>query len=105
VAVNPATPADSLVEVAAHADLALCMTVNPGWGGQSFVPGSPAKVGRLRRLVGDRAALEVDGGIDVDTAPACAEAGADLFVAGSAVFGAKDPAAAYRALCQAVGAE
>jgi len=105
VAINPATPAEALAEVAAHADLALCMTVNPGWGGQSFVPGSPAKVGRLRGLLGDRAALEVDGGIDVDTAPACAEAGADLFVAGSAVFGAKDPAAAYRALCQAVGSE
>ena len=104
-AINPATPAEALSEVVAHADLVVCMTVNPGWGGQSFIAGSPAKVERLRGLLGDGAALEVDGGVDPETAPACAEAGADLFVAGSAVFAADDPAAAYLALRDAVGAE
>jgi ribulose-phosphate 3-epimerase len=104
VALNPGTPAEALSEVAPHADLALCMTVNPGWGGQSFIPTSVAKVERLRALLPEHARLEVDGGIDVGTAPACAEAGADLFVAGSAVFRASDPGAAYRALCEAADA-
>jgi ribulose-phosphate 3-epimerase len=105
VAINPATPVEALSEIGPHADLALCMTVNPGWGGQSFIASSTAKLERLRRLLGAETALEVDGGVDVRTAPGCAEAGADLFVAGSAVFGADDPAGAYRALCEAVGAE
>jgi ribulose-phosphate 3-epimerase len=104
VAINPATSVDALAEVAAQVDLVLCMTVNPGWGGQSFIDSSTQKVVRLRRLVGDGAALEVDGGIDRRTAPGCAEAGANLFVAGSAVFGAQDPAAAYRALSEAIDA-
>jgi len=104
VAINPGTPADALSEVATHADLGLCMTVNPGWGGQAFIADAPGKVARVRQLLGDRARLEVDGGIDARTAPACAEAGAELFVAGSAVFGADEPAAAYRKLREAVGA-
>jgi len=85
-------------------DLALCMTVNPGWGGQSFIPGSERKVARLRALRGDGAPITVDGGIDADTAGACAQAGATLFVAGSSVFGGDDPAAAYRKVAEAAGA-
>jgi ribulose-phosphate 3-epimerase len=98
VALNPGTPAQALAAVAGDADLVLCMTVNPGWGGQPFIASSPEKLRRLRALVGDDVVLEVDGGIGEDTAAACAEAGATLFVAGSAVFGAPDPAAAVRAI-------
>jgi ribulose-phosphate 3-epimerase len=83
-------------------DLVLCMTVNPGWGGQRFLPGSLAKIERLRALVGEAPALEVDGGIDAETAGPCAAAGATVFVAGSAVFGAKSPADAYTAVAAAV---
>ena len=103
VALNPGTPAEAVAEVAADADLILCMTVNPGWGGQSFLPRSPAKLERLRRLLAPGAVLEVDGGIAAETAARCAAAGATLFVAGSAVFGAGDPAAAVREIAAAVG--
>jgi len=102
VALNPATPADVLADVAADADLLLCMTVNPGWGGQSFLPRSPAKLERLRALLAPDAALEVDGGITAGTAARCAAAGATLFVAGSAVFGTPDPAAAVREIAAAI---
>ncbi len=78
------------------------MTVNPGWGGQAYIDGS-AKVGRLRQLLGG-ATIEVDGGIDAGTAAGVAAAGASLFVAGSAVFGAADPAAAYAEIAAAAGA-
>jgi ribulose-phosphate 3-epimerase len=86
-------------------DVLLCMTVNPGWSGQEFIPSSPGKVERLRGLLPDSVRIEVDGGIDVDTAPSCADAGATLFVAGSSVFGTEDPAAAYRALAAAASAD
>ena len=79
------------------------MTVNPGWGGQAFIEGSVDKVSRLAALVGP-ARVEVDGGIDAATAKPTAEAGASLFVAGSAVFGAADPAAAYTEIAAAAGA-
>jgi ribulose-phosphate 3-epimerase len=98
VAINPGTPAEALSEVADSIDLALCMTVNPGWGGQPFIERSPAKLQRLRGVLGEDVAIEVDGGIDVDTAPVCRAAGASLFVAGSAIFGRPDPAAAYSKL-------
>ena len=101
VAVCPSTPLDVFREL--DVDLALCMTVNPGWGGQAFIPSSPDKIARLRALIGDGPDLEVDGGIDVTTAGPAAEAGATLFVAGSAVFGAADPAAAYHAIAAAAG--
>jgi ribulose-phosphate 3-epimerase len=104
LALNPGTPAEAVTNLAGSADLVLCMTVNPGWGGQAFIPGSPAKVARLRELVGE-AALEVDGGIDESTAPLAADAGASLLVAGSAVFHAPDPADAYRRIAAAAGAE
>ncbi len=103
VALNPGTPAEAVGELRGYADIALCMTVNPGWGGQAFIASSPAKVERLRSLAGE-ARIEVDGGIDTATAGAVAAAGASLFVAGSAVFGADDPAAAYTAIAAAAGA-
>ncbi len=103
LALNPATPAELVSEVLDAVDHVLCMTVNPGWGGQAFIPESPAKVARLREMLPDGVGLEVDGGIDVETAPVCAAAGATLFVAGSAVLGSRDPAGAYRALAAAAG--
>jgi ribulose-phosphate 3-epimerase len=100
VALNPGTPAEAVSEL--EADLVLCMTVNPGWGGQAFLERSLGKLERLRELIGSEPALEVDGGIDAATAARCAAAGATLFVAGTAVFGASDPAAAVRAISSAV---
>jgi ribulose-phosphate 3-epimerase len=103
LAINPGTPVVATSELAGYADLFLCMTVNPGWGGQPFIPTSPDKVRRLAEIAGP-AAIEVDGGIDPETAPSVAEAGARLFVAGSAVFGADDPGAAYSEIARAAGA-
>ncbi len=103
LALNPATPPAVVSGVAELIDVALCMTVNPGWGGQPFIASSPAKVAALRELLPPETAIEVDGGVDVETAPRCSEAGASLFVAGSAVFGAPDPAEAYRRLVEAAG--
>ena len=95
LAICPGTPADVVVEVAEEIDLLLCMTVNPGWGGQPFIEHSIPKLERLRRLIPAEVPIEVDGGIDSTTAPRCAAAGASLFVAGSAVFGNADPGNAY----------
>jgi ribulose-phosphate 3-epimerase len=103
VAINPGTPVEAVAELRNLADVVLCMTVNPGWGGQSFIATSPDKVERLRPLVGT-AKIEVDGGIDTATAAPIAAAGASLFVAGSAIFGADDPAAAYAAIAESTGA-
>jgi ribulose-phosphate 3-epimerase len=104
LALNPGTPAEAAAELAGTIDLLLCMTVNPGWGGQGFIPTSAAKVARLRELLPPELPIEVDGGIDTATAGPCADAGSRLFVAGSAVFGAPDPAAAYTALAEAARA-
>jgi len=101
LAVNPGTPVEAVAEVVELVDMVLCMTVNPGWGGQAFIPRSPAKLERFRALIGERPALQVDGGVDASTVGRCAAAGATVFVAGSAVFGAKDPAAAVRDIAQA----
>jgi ribulose-phosphate 3-epimerase len=101
IAVCPATPPDVYREITP--DVALCMTVNPGWGGQSFIPSSPDKIARMRKILGDSVDLEVDGGIDATTARPAADAGATLFVAGSALFGASDPAQAYRDIAAAAG--
>jgi ribulose-phosphate 3-epimerase len=103
LALNPGTPATAVTEVVDDVDLVLCMTVNPGWGGQAFLPGSPGKVQRLRELLGDGRVVEVDGGIDAETAGICAKHGANLFVAGSAVFGAGDPAEAVHTIAAAGG--
>jgi ribulose-phosphate 3-epimerase len=97
VAVCPATPPGVFGEQ--PVDLALVMTVNPGWGGQAYIP-SEDKIRRTAALAGD-AVVQVDGGVDVRTAPGVVAAGATLLVAGSAVFGADDPAAAYTAILAA----
>jgi ribulose-phosphate 3-epimerase len=102
VAINPATEVGALAEIGGDIDLALCMTVNPGWGGQPFISHSLDKLPRIRAIVGEQAAVEVDGGIDTDTALPCREAGAGVFVAGSAIFGEPDPAAAYAAIVAAL---
>jgi ribulose-phosphate 3-epimerase len=102
---NPSTSLDTITEVAADLDLLLIMSVNPGFGGQKFIPSAVNKVARARQILdaaGSPALLEVDGGIARETIAACWRAGADTFVAGNAVFSAKDPRAeigALRALC------
>jgi ribulose-phosphate 3-epimerase len=103
LAVCPSTPVAVYEEVAAAIDLALCMTVNPGWGGQEFIEASIGKLARLRPLLAEGVALSVDGGIVPDTAKRCKAVGAGVFVAGTAVLGTKDPAAAYAGLAEAVG--
>ena len=103
LALNPATPAGAVTELATMADIVLCMTVNPGWGGQSFIEASPDKVERLAALA-PQSRIEVDGGIDARVAGSVAAAGARLFVAGSAIFGAADPAQAYSEIAAAAGA-
>jgi ribulose-phosphate 3-epimerase len=103
LAVCPSTPLQVYAEVREKVDLALCMTVNPGWGGQVFIEASIDRLRRLGPLLRPDAALEVDGGIELDTGRRCGAAGAKVFVAGTAVFGASDPAAAYVALAEAVG--
>ena len=103
---NPATPLSAVEEVAADLDLLLVMSVNPGFGGQSFIERSVDRISRARRMLdeaGSRAALEVDGGINRETITRCWRAGADTFVAGNAVFSAKDPRGeigALRNLCR-----
>ena len=104
LAINPATPPEAVVAAADTFDILLCMTVNPGWGGQAFIESSKDKVRRLRSILPDRVAITVDGGVDSETARPCREAGARLFVAGSAVFGAEDPVAAYAEVVAAAGA-
>jgi ribulose-phosphate 3-epimerase len=101
VALNPSTPVSSLDEVAAEVDLILVMSVNPGFGAQSFIPRSIVKIRAIREMldrIGSQALIEVDGGIDLQTAAEVVAAGADVLVAGNAIFGAPDPAAAARAL-------
>jgi ribulose-phosphate 3-epimerase len=104
LAINPATPPEAIVGLAEAFDHLLCMTVNPGWGGQPYIDTSTAKLVRLRELLGAEVPIEVDGGIDVATAGPAAAAGATLFVAGSSIFGAADPAEAYREIAAACGA-
>jgi ribulose-phosphate 3-epimerase len=104
VAITPSTPAEVVRELLDDLDLVLCMSVNPGWGGQPFIPHTADKLARLRALLPDRVRLEVDGGVAPATARTVVDAGADLLVAGSHVFGADDPPAAYRELADAVGA-
>lgn len=107
VTINPSTPVATLVDVAADVDMILIMSVNPGFGGQKFIPRSLDKIRQARTLLdeaGNRTAMiEVDGGISRDTIASCWRSGADTFVAGNAIFAAKDPKAeiaALRGLCQ-----
>ncbi|WP_435229776.1 ribulose-phosphate 3-epimerase [Pseudopelagicola sp. nBUS_20] len=104
VALNPGTPADSVAHVLNIADLVCVMTVNPGFGGQKFI-NMTEKVRKLRDMIGDRPVhIEIDGGVDPDTAPGLVAAGADVLVAGSAVFrgGSVDNPAAYGANMRAI---
>ncbi|MDQ1703551.1 MAG: ribulose-phosphate 3-epimerase [Frankiaceae bacterium] len=101
LALNPGTALDDYVDLLDSFDMLLLMTVQPGFGGQAFRADVLPKIARLRRLITDRGIdlwLQVDGGVNADTIEACAEAGADVFVAGSAVYAADDPAEAVRRL-------
>ena len=104
VVINPATPVSALEEVIQFADYVLVMSVNPGFGGQQFIPTSVEKVRRLRRMIDERGLstrIEIDGGIDRDTIGEVAAAGAEIMVAGTAVFGTGDPERAVRELLAA----
>jgi ribulose-phosphate 3-epimerase len=101
VTLNPSTPVTSLEEILPYVDLVLVMTVNPGFGGQSFIEGMLTKIRRVRAMldgIGSEADVEVDGGIDSETAPRVVEAGANVLVAGSAVFAAGGIASAIARL-------
>ena len=98
---NPETPVDAVLPYLGEIDLVLFMSVHPGWGGQAFIPEVLDKLAVARQAIdaaGSSVEIEIDGGINVDTAPAAAAAGADILVAGSAVFHAPDPGAAARAI-------
>ncbi len=105
-AITPATPAAMLADVAADGvlDLALCMSVNPGWGNQKLIQHSFRKLEELRAMLPEQIGVEVDGGVNVDTARSVADAGANLLVAGTAVFGEADPGAAFQQLMDAAWA-
>ncbi|MDB5382373.1 MAG: ribulose-phosphate 3-epimerase [Rhodospirillales bacterium] len=101
VVLNPATPIAHVAEVIDLVDLVLVMSVNPGFGGQSFIRSQLAKISALRRMIdasGHDIRLEVDGGVTMETAPLCIAAGADVLVAGTAVFGRPDYATSIRGL-------
>jgi ribulose-phosphate 3-epimerase len=99
MALKPATPVDPYVDLLPELDMLLLMTVEPGFGGQQFLDVVLPKIRRARQAIGDLDIwLQVDGGVSADTIERCAEAGADVFVAGSSVYGAQDPSAAVTAL-------
>ena len=101
VVLNPATPIESLTEALPYADYVLVMSVNPGFGGQKFIPTSIDKVQRLRRLIDDRqldVRIEIDGGVDLENIASVVAAGAEIIVSGSAIFGAANPESAVREL-------
>ena len=98
VVVNPGTPVEAVEPVAEIVDLCLVMSVNPGWGGQRYIESSTGRLARAKALLPPEVVLEVDGGMSLETIDGARDAGTDLFVAGSSVFGAEDPAAAFRAL-------
>jgi ribulose-phosphate 3-epimerase len=104
LALNPATPLSALDEAIKFADYVLLMSVNPGFGGQEFIPESLEKVRRLRKMIDERGLktrIEIDGGINAENIPEVAGAGAEIIVSGSAIFGAADPAVALRELREA----
>jgi ribulose-phosphate 3-epimerase len=101
VAFNPATPVEPYADLLPEVDMLLLMTIEPGFGGQQFMPLVLPKIRRARELIaahGGEVWLQVDGGVDEDTIGRCAEAGADMFVAGTAVYGSSDPAGAVKTL-------
>jgi len=94
VAINPHTPVHMLEDILPDLDVVCLMSVNPGFGGQKFIPGTMQKIAKLKQLIaetGSKALIEIDGGVDINNAAAIVGAGADVIVAGSAVFGATDP--------------
>jgi len=104
IVINPATSLSALDEVIKFADYVLVMSVNPGFGGQEFIPESLDKVRRLRKMIDERrlsTRIEIDGGINVENIAEVTSAGAEIIVAGSAIFGAEDPSVALRALREA----
>jgi ribulose-phosphate 3-epimerase len=104
IAINPATPLSALDEALKFVDYVLLMSVNPGFGGQTFIPESLDKVRRLRKMIDERglkARIEIDGGIDAENIAEVASAGAEMIVSGSAIFGTPDPAVALRKLREA----
>ena len=102
VAFNPESEPEDVARAAGDADIVLCMSIHPGYSGQAFMPESVDRIVRLRAALPDHIPIQVDGGIDDDTIAAARDAGATLFVAGSAIFGSDDPATAYRRLAHAV---
>ena len=102
VAFNPESEPEAVAAVAGDADIVLCMSIHPGYSGQAFMPEAVDRIARLRAALPARIPIQVDGGIDEDTIAGAREAGAALFVAGSAIYGCADPASAYRRLAQAV---
>jgi ribulose-phosphate 3-epimerase len=104
LAVCPGTPIETFVQTREALDLALCMTVNPGWGGQKLIPATVSKTATIGDVIDPGTILQVDGGVDVHTAPLVAAAGAQWLVAGSAVFGAPDPGEAFQAITAAARA-
>lgn len=108
VAINPATPLSSVKEILSDIDLLLIMTVNPGFGGQKYIEGSTEKIRRARLMIaesGKTITLEVDGGIDLHTAPHAVKAGADVLVAGTSLFGTLDLTAAIEALTRSYSSD
>ncbi|MHB8657632.1 MAG: ribulose-phosphate 3-epimerase [Solirubrobacteraceae bacterium] len=101
LALNPATGPDAVLEVADLLDLVLCMTVNPGWGGQAFIDSTAVKIERLRAHLPASCAVEIDGGVGPSNVADCVRRGANLLVAGSAIFGADSAGEAYRGLARA----
>jgi ribulose-phosphate 3-epimerase len=101
ITLNPKTPVEAIAKVAPLCEMVLVMTVEPGFGGQEFMPDAAAKIPAVREIVGPGVRIEVDGGIDPETAPIVVSYGADTLVAGNAIFGRPDRAAAIEALRQA----
>lgn len=103
VTLNPSTPVSLLEDIICDVEMVLLMSVNPGFGGQKFIENTTNKVKRLRRLIdesGSKALIEIDGGVQAETAPRLVAAGADVLVSGSYVFKAKDPIATIKSLCE-----
>ncbi len=103
VTLNPSTPISTLEDIICDADMVLLMSVNPGFGGQRFIENTINKVKRLRKLIDEsssKALIQIDGGVQAETAPRLVAAGADVLVSGSYVFKAKDPIATIKSLCE-----
>jgi ribulose-phosphate 3-epimerase len=98
VVINPGTPIEVVEPLVDVIDLCLVMSVNPGWGGQRYIPSSTGRLARLRQLLPPEVVLQVDGGVSLETIDEIRDAGTEVFVAGSSVFGAEDPPAAFKAL-------